>query len=46
MLPQNDLNVIYNIQLDLFIFPTIRSAESLGLIFHIENFVVPVIGST
>ena len=45
MLPQNDLNVIYN-KLDLFIFPTIRTAESLGLVgLEAMSCGVPVIGS-
>ena len=45
MLPQNDLNIVYN-GMDAFIFPTERKGESLGLV-AIEAMAcgVPVIGS-
>lgn len=45
LLPQKDLPKIYN-RLDVFIFPTIRLAESLGLVgLEAMSCGVPVIGS-
>ena len=45
LVPQKDLSKIYN-QLDVFIFPTIRLAESLGLVgLEAMSCGVPVIGS-